>query len=479
MWSGLGNAATVAQLVGVDAGGIISMIQLAARTAGQNKKDCEHLAGRVEHLAELIPCLPQDRESQRGLTRLHGTLLEAHDLIMSCQGRGLANQLWNASRQAERFRDIERKIDACLSSFILISHIGIIRRLDGDNSSQRQHEDVEEFTRAEIMVATDNFYVVLSDDDNGFGGTATVYKGTLGNGQDVDVKRLNPEWRGAEDAFATELAILSPLRHEHIVRLLGRCADGGERIVVTQHMANGSLYNQLHGLCGATSSSPVASSWKARVQALLGAARAVEHLHRRAVPLVIHGGVTSSNILLDDTWTSRLAGFGAAVRQEAGVESQSQAVAPVAAADTGCGYAQERSFATAYADPEHCSTGRIKPASDVYSLGVVMLEVLTGNLPVNHVWDEGSQTVVPNMTLASFVLPRIRGGRLGDVLDTRPALQQQTSSQQQLGPPTPLQMVADTAARCLLLHGDNRPAIADVVANLERALQLLCGHGNL
>ncbi|CAO2211456.1 unnamed protein product [Urochloa humidicola] len=472
----LGNAATVAQLLGVDPGGIISMIREAARTARQNKKDCEQLAGRVGDLAGLLPHLPQDQVSQRGRGSLHGALVEAYDLIISCQGRGLASQLWNADRQAERFRDVEKKIDACLLSFILISHIHITRRLDWYNNNNRQsrvvdedEDDVVEFTLAEITAATNNFSVVLSDDGGGSDdGTATVYKGTLRNGQEVDVKRLNPGWRGAEDAFGTELAILSPLRHHHIVRLLGRCADGGERFVVTQHMPNGSLYDHLHGggrrnRKASSSPSPVAASWRARVQVLLGAARGVEHLHRRAVPLVIHGGVTSSNILLDAAWAPRLAGFGAAVWRAAGVESQAVAPPPQAGAAGGGG---------GYADPEHCSTGRVKPASDVYSLGVVMLEALTGNPPVVSVWEEGRQAVVP-MTLVSFALPSIREGRLGDVLDRRPALQQQ------LAPPAALQMVANTAARCLLLHGGNRPAIEEVVANLEQALEHLCRQGNL
>jgi serine/threonine protein kinase len=291
---------------------------------------------------------------------------------------------------------------------------------------------------------------VLADGDSG-----TVYKGKLHDGRDVAVKRLRTGRRGADDAFGTELAILSPLRHDHIVRLLGWCAEDGERFVVNQYMGNGSLHDHLHGR--RPPSSPVTASWKTRVQVLLGAARAVEHLHRYAVPLVIHGNVTSSHILLGDTWAPRLTGFGASVWRAAGVESQ-----PVEVVAGAYGYA----------DPELCSTGRIKPASDVYSLAVVMLEVLTGNPPVVTVWEEGSRTMVP-MTLVSFALPSIQAGRLVDVLDRRPAPEPMTMWQ--LGP---LQLVANTAARCLWLHGDNRPAISDVVANLEKALELICRRGH-
>jgi len=229
-------------------------------------------------------------------------------------------------------------------------------------------------------------------------------------------------------------------------------------MLVTQYMPNGSLYDQLHGHGGCrsqlSSSSPVTVSWKTRVQVLLGAARAVEHLHRHAMPLIIHGNVASSNILLDAAWAPRLSGFGASVWRAAGVTSQ--AVEVTAAASYG-----------GYADPEYYSTGLIKPASDVYGLGVVMLEVLTGQPPVVSVWDEAKQDVVA-MTLASFALPTIQAGMLGNVLDRRPAPQPTTWQQLQ-----PLQLVANMAVQCLCLRGDNRPAISDVVANLEQALRLI------
>lgn len=133
MWVGLANAATVAQLVGVDALGLISKIRQAARTARQNRRDCEHLARRVDMLAELLPSL-RDPEAARPLAGLGDTLSEAHDLLVSCQARGRAYEFLTASRKAERFREVERKIDSYLLLFPVISHIGIARRLDGTSS---------------------------------------------------------------------------------------------------------------------------------------------------------------------------------------------------------------------------------------------------------------------------------------------------------------------------------------------------------
>nr|CAB3491954.1 unnamed protein product [Digitaria exilis] len=487
MWQVLGNAATVAQLAGVDTLGLVAKIRQAARTARQNKSDCEHLARRVDDLDELLALLrsggggggggPVEPAAARTLAALGETLVEAHDLVVSCQGHGLAYNLFTARRSSERFKDVERKIDSYLQNFPVIGLIVINRRLDGlmmmgggggsgahrdtsppppTTTSMSADEAAGEFTMAEIMVATNDFAVVLGSGDSG-----TVYKGRLHDGREVAVKRLRR--RGA---FDTELAILSPLRHDHIVQLVGHCADAGERIVVTQLMTNGSLHDHLHGR---RRSSPVTSSWKARVHVLLGAARGVEHLHRRAMPLVIHAGVTSSHILLDldatattaagASWTAatRLTGFGASMWRAAGVEPQ-----PVSTAIAGGG---------GYADPELVSTGRIKPPSDVYSLGVVMLETLTGKPAMVTVWDERSSRTAA-MALVSYALPSVRDGRLVDVLDRRPVA---SPAAWQL---EPLEMVAAMVARCLCLHGDNRPGISEVVVNLERALQLICTRGN-
>jgi serine/threonine protein kinase len=271
-----------------------------------------------------------------------------------------------------------------------------------------------------------------------------VYRGKLHDGREVAVKRLRDGLRCAEETFGMELAILHPVSHEHIVRLLGSCSEEEERMLVYEHMDNGTLRDHLD---------PVAASWnwETRVGVLLGAARAIKHLHCRAMPLLIHCNITSSNILLDRSWTPRLSGFGGAVWRAPDVESQDVDVVQT----------------YGYADPEYTSTGRVKPATDLYSLGVVMLEVLTGNQPVVSVWEETTKRMI-DTTLVSWALRSIEAGQLGDVLDRR------------LAPaPTPrqreaLQLVASTAASCLLLHGKNRPDISDVVTNLEKALQLIC-----
>ncbi|KAM0885599.1 hypothetical protein ACQ4PT_030228 [Festuca glaucescens] len=267
------------------------------------------------------------------------------------------------------------------------------------------HEEAEKYTLAQIRAATNNFADLI-----GQGVSGRVYKGTLDDGR-------------------------KPLSHEHVVRLVGSCAEGEHRILVYEHVDKGTLRGNLDN-----NNAAAPPSWITRVQVLLGAARAIEYLHGEDV---IHGNVTSANILLDRSLTPRVARFGASsVRRELGVPSQAVDVVQT----------------EGYGDPEYDTTRRLKPATDVYSLGVVMLEVLTGQPPVR----------ANNATLVSWALPSIQDGKLDDVLDRRPTAKP-TQGQRQA-----LELVAKTAASCLCRDGDNRRAISHVVTELEEALKLIC-----
>ncbi|CAM0954344.1 unnamed protein product [Alopecurus aequalis] len=447
VWSGVDGAATVAQLVGVDASGLISKIKQTVVTAQQNQDDCGVLACQADIIAELLRQV-KDPAARRPLAELGAALKDAHELVLSCQGRGRTHRFFNASRQAFKFRKVQRRIDSLLAVVPVICLAVLARRLDGTgnvtvlnrpSSSQpavSQEEPVggERFTLAEILEATDNFALELGRGDSG-----KVYKGVLHDRREVAVKRLKDGLRCAEVTFDTELAILRPVRHQHVVRLLGSCAEGAERLLVYEHMDNGTLRGHLDASADADPAVAASWNWKTRVDVLLGAAVAVKHLHCRAEPPLMHSNVTSSNILLDRSWTPRLSGFGASVWRDPDEESQDVDVVHTT---------------DGYADPEYCRTRRLKQACDVYSLGVVILEVLTGKQP--------------DTTLVSWALPSIQAGNLGDVLDRRPA-SKPTPRQQKA-----LQVLASTAKSCLLPEGDNRPGIAGVVADLEKALTLMC-----
>lgn len=313
------------------------------------------------------------------------------------------------------------------------------------------------FTMAELAAATNNF---SSEKQIGTGGFGRIYLGMLPDGREVAVKRKSVDSYPGEEEFMAETTILSQIQHKNIIHLLGWCRttenrlfrkNKEERLIVYEYMENRSLDRHLHD---PLSSSPVATSWKTRVEILLGVSRAIEHLQSYGERPVIHRDVKPSNILLDDTWAPRLSDFGLSLVWDEAADHDT----PV--------------YGTyGYVDPEYYIKGRLTPMNDMYNFGVVMLEVLTGKRAYFGEPKErkkrGKQYVFGRHSLASFAMPLIEAGELWKVLDRRPAED-----------PTPRQLqavdlVAKTAARCLNLEGKNRPAISEVVANLETALELV------
>ncbi|KAF6998438.1 hypothetical protein CFC21_014560 [Triticum aestivum] len=497
LWTGLGQAATVAQLVGADVGGLVSMILQSALTARQNKSECEQLARRVLMIAQLLPHV-QEPEAAEPLAGLGDTLRDAHELVLSCQGRSAAYQFVMAGRTAERFREVQSKIDSYLIVFPVISHIGITRRLEriynvlvpNDSTSvepsplpHRQgstevaqevplHE-TQEFTLVEIMAATNNFAL---DNKIGCGGFATVYTGRLSDGREVAIKHIIYNHRRAVEDYHTELNILSRLQYKHIVRLLGSCVTVSmdkhllttpqkkkkglltrwrkepevlERFIVYEYMENGTLYDHLHGdQAGTSSLSPVTMSWKMRADVLLCVSRAIEHLHCHANPSIIHRDIKSTNIMFDASWVPRVTDFGASIVWDMASEEEGMTLS--VAGTLG------------YVAPEYAMHCLLKPACDVYSLGVVMLEVLTGKEALS----QGDYRM--RAGLASFAVPIIEAGKFEELLDRRP-VPEPTAGQLKA-----LEQVAHTARCCVKLDGKDRPAMSDIVANLEMAYELIC-----
>ncbi|XP_037403744.1 putative serine/threonine-protein kinase-like protein CCR3 [Triticum dicoccoides] len=446
----LGNAASVAQLVGT-VGRLISKIIDAARTARQNKRECLYLTVRLSIIGEVLPRLPQDAKVKRSLTELGKTLGEAHELVLDCQNWSTARHLIAARRHADSLKEVNGRIDSHINLLNLVFNTS--GRFDqtrppnhtatvpSPGSSSGPAAPVR-LTWAQIAAATDYFADELSRRSS-----QVLYKGRLRNGREVAVKVLIKNGRqDVEGVVVTEVEILSPLRHPHIVRLVGWCSEEEDHIVVYlhEHTSNGTLRDHLlrlrvrvrvrARLRGRSSfrSSPVRSTWKMRVEVLLGASRAMEHLHRFGV---IHRNVTSFNILLDGSWAPRLSGFG-------------QAILLAAAGDQ---VDTEVVGTPGYVDPEYGRTGRVSAASDVYSFGVVILETLTGEDAATMQMDS--------------VLLAIRNRKLRDVLVRRPA-----ATPRQL---EALELVAHTAECCLFPHGNDRPAMSNVVTNLERALTII------
>ncbi|XP_068644164.1 putative serine/threonine-protein kinase-like protein CCR3 [Aristolochia californica] len=348
------------------------------------------------------------------------------------------------------------------NSFSPISRSITIRRQSSramrrqrSGTSSKHTDRAEEFTLAELAVATNNFSL---ENKIGAGSFGTVYKGKLADGREVAIKRGETgtkmkKFQEKEYAFQSELSFLSRLHHKHLVGLVGFCEENDERLLVYEYMKNGALYDHLHRKTNSESGqTSLLNSWKMRIKIVLDAARGIEYLHSYAVPPIIHRDIKSSNILLDANWTARVSDFGLSLM---GPESDEH-LSMKAAGTVG------------YMDPEYYGLHHLTTKSDVYGLGVVLLEVLTGRRAIFK--EEGEAGPI---SVVDYVVPRIVAGELTAVLDPRVKLPELNESEA-------VELVAYTAMHCVNLEGKDRPTMGDVVANLERALTL-CedSHGSI
>lgn len=332
-----------------------------------------------------------------------------------------------------------------------------LMRRQRSGTSSKHTERAEEFMFQELIAATNNFSL---ENKIGSGSFGVVYRGKLPDGREVAIKRSETgprtkKFQEKESAFESELAFLSRLHHKHLVRLVGFCEEREERLLVYEYMKNGALYDHLHDKSNVEKGSSVINSWKMRIKISLDAARGIEYLHNYAVPPIIHRDIKSSNILLDGNWIARVSDFGLSLM---GPESDRD-FRPMKAAGT-----------VGYIDPEYYGLNVLTAKSDVYGLGVVLLELLTGKRAIFKAEEEGGGSP---MSVVDYAVPAILAGELSKILDPR------------VGPPEvneaeAVELVGYTALHCVNLEGKDRPTMADIVANLERAL-VICddSHGSI
>nr|XP_025884251.1 probable receptor-like protein kinase At1g49730 isoform X1 [Solanum lycopersicum] len=203
--------------------------------------------------------------------------------------------------------------------------------------------------------ATNNFSTTI-----GQGGFGTVYKAEFKDGSMVAVKRMNKVSEQAEDEFCREIELLARLHHRHLLALRGFCTERHEsRFLMYEYMPNGSLKDQLHN----PGTTPL--SWRTRIQIAIDVANALEYLHFYCDPPLCHRDIKSSNILLDENFVAKVADFGLAHASKDG----SICFEPVNTEIKGT---------PGYMDPEYVITQELTEKSDVYSYGVVLLELITG-----------------------------------------------------------------------------------------------------
>ncbi|KAK4258933.1 hypothetical protein QN277_005328 [Acacia crassicarpa] len=224
-----------------------------------------------------------------------------------------------------------------------------------DSSFPKQSDESLQFDLDVIKSATNNF---SPDNKLGQGGFGEVYKGILPGGQELAVKRLSISSKQGVEQFKNEVVTMAKLQHRNLVRLLGFCLDEEEKILIYEFLPKKSLDRFLFepGNRGEL-------NWSKRYKIIEGIVRGLLYLHEDSRLKIIHRDLKASNVLLDENWNPKISDFGMA--RIFGVD-QSQA-------DTS------RVMGTySYMAPEYAMHGQISVKSDIYSFGVLTLEIISG-----------------------------------------------------------------------------------------------------
>ncbi|KAK1601376.1 hypothetical protein QYE76_037639 [Lolium multiflorum] len=280
----------------------------------------------------------------------------------------------------------------------------------------------------DILKATNNF-----DKENviGCGGYGLVYKAELTDGSILAIKKLNSEMCLMEREFSAEVDALSMAQHENLVPLWGYCIQGNSRFLVYSYMENGSLDDWLHNSYDDASSF---LDWPTRLKIAQGASLGLSYIHDVCNPQIVHRDIKSSNILLDKEFKAYVADFGLA-----------RLILP-----NQTHVSTELAGTMGYIPPEYGQSWVATLRGDMYSFGVVLLELLTGMRPVPVL--STSKELVP------WVLQMRSEGKQVEVLD--PTLRGTGYEEQML-------KVLEAACKCVNHNQFMRPTIMEVVSCLD------------
>ncbi|XP_074280722.1 uncharacterized protein LOC141605740 isoform X2 [Silene latifolia] len=290
------------------------------------------------------------------------------------------------------------------------------------------------FSTSEMEKATDNFNPSRILGEGGFG---LVFSGDLDDDTRIAVKVLKRDDQQGGREFMAEVEMLSRLHHRNLVKLIGICTDDRMRCLVYELIPNGSVDSHLHG----TDKEIAPLDWPSRLKIALGAARGLAYLHEDSSPRVIHRDFKSSNILLENDFTPKVSDFGLA---RTAMDEEHRHISTRVMGTFG------------YVAPEYAMTGHLLVKSDVYSYGVVLLELLTGRKPVDMSQPAGQENLV------AWTRP---------LLTTRDGLE--SIIDPSLGSEVPFESVAKMAAiasMCVQPEVSHRPFMGEVV----QALKLVC-----
>ncbi|KHG02382.1 hypothetical protein F383_24044 [Gossypium arboreum] len=293
-----------------------------------------------------------------------------------------------------------------------------------ENSRKRKRKDspFPLFSFDSVSLATDNF---SSENKLGEGGFGPVYKGKLLNGQEIAVKRLSKRSGQGLEELKNETMLIAKLQHRNLVRLLGCCLEQGEKILIYEFMPNKSLDSFLFG-----SDNQGLLDWGTRVRIIEGIAQGLLYLHQYSRLRIIHRDLKASNILLDGEMNPKISDFG---------------LARMFGGDNG------------YMSPEYAMEGLFSIKSDVFSFGVLLLEIVSGKKSTGFYHSSF-------LNLIGHAWELWKGDRVFELMD--PKLEDQVSYPM-------VYRYINVALLCVQEMAADRPTMSEVVSMLTNELTVL------
>uniref|UniRef100_A0ACD5ZQX7 Uncharacterized protein n=1 Tax=Avena sativa TaxID=4498 RepID=A0ACD5ZQX7_AVESA len=291
------------------------------------------------------------------------------------------------------------------------------------------------FRYEELRKATDDFNQIHKLGQGGYG---SVYKGVLLDGREIAVKRLFLNTRQWTDQFFNEVKLVSQVQHKNLVKLLGCSVEGPESLLVYEYLCNTSLDHYLFDAFKKN-----ALDWERRAEIILGTAEGLSYLHNASEIRIIHRDIKASNVLLDERFRPKIGDFGLARNFMADQSHLSTGLAGT----------------FGYMAPEYIVHGQLTEKADIYSYGVLVLEIITGRKNHNSVASSAE-----GLSLMALVWRHYNEGTMMELLD--PNLREQCSEREAL-------KVFQVGLLCAQASPNLRPPMWKVVEMLGRANRAL------
>ncbi|XP_048566238.1 G-type lectin S-receptor-like serine/threonine-protein kinase At4g03230 isoform X2 [Triticum urartu] len=305
-------------------------------------------------------------------------------------------------------------------------------RPEEDTLVWRLEDKSSEFTLfefSEILHATRNF---SKENLLGQGGFGPVYKGQLSDGIEIAVKRLASHSRQGFTEFKNEVELIAKLQHSNLVKLMGCCIQGEEKLLVYEYLPNKSLDFFIFDVSRTT-----LVVWNKRCVIIEGIAQGLLYLHKHSRLRIIHRDLKASNILLDQDMNPKISDFG---------------LAKIFSSNDTQGSTKRVVGTYGYMAPEYASEGIYSIKSDVFSFGVLLLEILSGQR------NSGFHQHEDFLNLLGYSWQLWEGGRFLELVEASIAKEIHAAEARRY---------INIALMCVQEHADDRPTMSNVVAMLN------------